>query len=355
MIERPCIFELTPDELSDLVAGWGMPAYRAGQILRWVYDKGADSPEAMTNIAKADRQIIAERLRLTAGRIIGSQIATDEVRKLLIDWSANADGTDDRDVTATVTESVLIPAQGRATACVSSQIGCAVGCRFCASGLDGLAGNLTAGRIVEQAWQLGRLAGVGRVSHVVFMGIGEPLANFEQVTKAIATLTADWGLGISARRITVSTVGLPAQIRRLADMRLAITLAISLHAPDDELRRQLIPWADYVSVDQLVSAGQYYFDRTGREVTLEYVLLRGVNDRPEHAQALARVARRLRSNVNLIRYNPVEGLPYQRPATPDVERFQATLRQAGINTHLRPSRGQDITAACGQLRHDRAK
>ena len=348
MDERPCIFDLTPDELTELVRAWGMPPFRAGQVLQWVYEKGVVSTGAMTNIAKADRQVIAERLRMTAGRIVDHQIASDGVQKLLIDWSDNQSA-------AARTESVLIPADQRRTACVSSQIGCPVGCRFCASGLGGLAGNLSAGQIVEQVWRLGRLEGAGRVSHVVFMGIGEPLANFEQVTRALGTLTADWALGISARRITVSTVGLPAQIRRLADMRLALTLAISLHAPDDELRRQLIPWADYVSVAQLVDAGRYYFERTGREVTLEYVLLRTVNDRPRHARALASLAGRLRSNVNLIRYNPVNDLPYERPAAQDVERFAAILRRAGVNTHVRPSRGGDIAAACGQLRRARGE
>ena len=355
MAEPPCIFELTPDDLTALVRDWGMPAYRAGQVLRWVYAKGVASPEAMTDIAKADRRTLAGRLRMTAGKVIGHQLASDGVHKLLIDWCADSDSHDTADAAPATTESVLIPAQSRATACVSSQVGCPVGCRFCASGLGGLAGNLSAGKIVEQVWQLGRLEGVDRVSHVVFMGIGEPLANFEQVTRALGTLTADWALGISARRITVSTVGLPAQIRRLADMRLALTLAISLHAPDDELRRQLIPWADYVTIAQLVDAGRYYFERTGREVTLEYVLLATVNDRPRHARALAHLAGRLRSNVNLIRYNPVNDLPYERPAAQDVERFAAILRRAGVNTHVRPSRGGDIAAACGQLRRARGE
>ena len=344
MAERPHIFDLTPAELGELVSGWGMPAFRANQILKWVYGKGVASPEGMANIAKADRQTIAEQLRIEAGRVIGSQLATDGVHKLLTEWPGEADNVAGR------SESVLIPADKRKTACVSSQIGCAVGCRFCASGLDGLAGNLSAGRIVEQVWQLGRLKGVGRVSHVVFMGIGEPLANFNQVMRAVETLTADWAFGISARRITISTVGLPTQIQRLADMRLAVTLAISLHAPNDELRRTLIPWAKYASIGELVDAGRYYFERTGREVTLEYILLRGVNDQAQHARELANVAGLLRSNVNLIRYNPVEGLPYGCPTAADVARFQAALRKAGVNAHLRQSRGLDIAAACGQLR-----
>jgi 23S rRNA (adenine2503-C2)-methyltransferase len=205
---------------------------------------------------------------------------------------------------------------------------------------------------VEQAWRLAQLPGVGRITNVVFMGMGEPLANFEAVVAAIRTLTAAWGMGISARRITVSTVGLPAQIRRLAQIDLPITLAISLHAPNDAIRRQLIPWAEFVSIDQLVDAGRAYFEHTGREITLEYLLLGQVNDQPEHARELALVARRLRANVNLIRYNEVRGLPYQRPGSDDVHRFQAILRRAHVNAHIRASRGRDIAAACGQLRHE---
>ena len=170
---------------------------------------------------------------------------------------------------------------------------------------------------------------------------------------AVRTLMADWGLGISGRRITISTVGLPAQMRRLAETELPVTLAISLHAPNDALRRELIPWAEYVTVHQLIEAGQYYFQKTGREVTLEYILLRNVNDRAQHARELAGVARKLRGNVNLIRYNEVKGLPYERPATEDVLRFQHILQEAGIKAQIRASRGRDIAAACGQLRHEK--
>jgi 23S rRNA (adenine2503-C2)-methyltransferase len=244
--------------------------------------------------------------------------------------------------------------KSRKTACISSQVGCPVGCRFCASGIGGLDGNLSAGRIVEQVWRLGTLPEVDRISNVVFMGMGEPLANFDHVVRAIRTINADWGLGISARRITISTVGVPAQIRRLADLELPVTLALSLHAPNDAIRRKLIPWAEYVTIAQLFEALSYYFNKTGREITLEYTLLRNTNDRPEHARELAAIAKRLRANVNLIRYNEVRGMPFERPATEDVRQFQAILTKAGINTHIRASRGRDIAAACGQLRHEKA-
>jgi 23S rRNA (adenine2503-C2)-methyltransferase len=245
------------------------------------------------------------------------------------------------------------PEPSRFTACISSQVGCPVGCKFCASGLGGLDANLSAGRIVEQVWRLGRLEGVRRISNVVFMGMGEPLSNLGSVIPAIRTITSLWGLGISARKVTVSTVGLPKAIDKLAEqLDLPVTLALSLHAPNDELRRQLIPWAEYTTIKDLLAACQRWFDKTGREITLEYTLLRGVNDRPEHAEQLAQVARTLRANVNLIRYNEVTGLPFGRPQGEDVRRFQDVLRARHINTHIRASRGRDIAAACGQLRHE---
>ncbi len=185
------------------------------------------------------------------------------------------------------------------------------------------------------------------------MGMGEPLANFGPVTAAIRTLNALWGMAISARKITISTVGLPAAIERLADeFELPVTLALSLHAPTDDIRRGLIPWAEYTSIDALLAACQKWFDKTGREITLEYTLLRGINDRPEHAEELSRLARTLRANVNIIRYNEVAGLPFQRPLDQDVRAFQGVLRERRINSHIRASRGRDIAAACGQLRHE---
>jgi 23S rRNA (adenine2503-C2)-methyltransferase len=172
---------------------------------------------------------------------------------------------------------------------------------------------------------------------------------------AIRTLNAPWGMGISARKITVSTVGLPAAIRKLCDFELPVTLALSLHAPTDELRRQIIPWAEYSTVSELLGACQEYFAKTGREITLEYILLGGFNDQREQAEELARIARTIRANVNLIRYNEVDGRPFARPDDRDVLDFQGVLRDAGVNTHIRASRGRDIKAACGQLRHEAMK
>lgn len=353
MSEPRHFFDLTPDELKSLCAERGLPVFRAKQILEWVYQRGVVDPAKMTNLSKADRDWLANALVFTRYQVVDHQRASDGTQKLLLCYDPSG-----RNAKAEV-ECVMIPAESRdsgrtrRTACISSQVGCPVGCRFCASGLGGLDANLTRGLIAEQIYHLNQLA--EPITNVVFMGMGEPLSNFTNVAAAIQTLTADWGVGLSARRITLSTVGVPAQMRRLADqLDLPITLAISMHAPNDELRRQLIPWAESTSVAAIVEAGRYYFEQTGREITLEYILLRGVNDRPEHAKELAGVARQLRSNVNLIRYNEVDGLPYQRPASDDVHRFQQILKDAGVNCHIRASRGRDIAAACGQLRHEQS-
>ena len=376
-------FECDPTELADAFVAWGLRAFRAKQVVQWVYERGVSDFDAMTNLSRADRAVLGERLVIESGEAVRHQLATDGTQKLLIAWDElhtpptppseaprvfgpastalpqiGGDAADRDSEQRPQTECVMIPSDSRAsgrkrqTACISSQVGCPVGCRFCASGLGGLEENLSAGRIVEQVWRLGRLEGFGRITNVVFMGMGEPLANFAAVSKALRHLTADWGLNLSARRITVSTVGVPSGIRRLAEIDLPVTLAISLHAPNDEVRRRIIPWAEFVSIDQLIDAGRHYFDKTGREITLEYILLGGVNDQPQHARELARVAKKLRSNVNLIRYNEVKGLEFNRPASEDVHRFRDTLDAANVNVHIRASRGRDIAAACGQLRHE---
>ncbi|MGP1272530.1 MAG: 23S rRNA (adenine(2503)-C(2))-methyltransferase RlmN [Phycisphaerales bacterium] len=359
------IFEMSEADLRAWCVDRGLEPYRAVQIAEWVYEKGSSDPSAWTNLARRQREMLAAELTILSGETLAHQQATDGTQKLLIEWS---DGETSRaglpivgqagDVTRQ-TECVMIPRLGegssRRTACISSQVGCPVGCRFCASGLSGLDGNLSAGRIVEQVWRLERLAGVGRISNIVFMGMGEPLSNFGPVTKAIRTLARakPWGMGIGARKITVSTVGLPKYIERLAvELELPITLALSLHAPTDELRRELIPWSEYTTVRELLDACSKWFEKTGREITLEYTLLGGTNDAPEQAEALARLARTLRSNVNLIRYNEVEGLPFRRPRDERVHAFQRVLSDAGVNCHIRASRGRDIAAACGQLRHE---
>ncbi|MBB6428421.1 23S rRNA (adenine(2503)-C(2))-methyltransferase RlmN [Algisphaera agarilytica] len=384
--DRPHFFDHTPDTLGELFQTWGLARFRAKQVMDWVYAKGVADPQQMTNLAAKDRDLLAEKMRFLDGAVIQHQRATDGTQKLLVDWSLDArashTGTSLTVLgsSETQTECVMIPSTSqksgrtRRTACISSQVGCPVGCKFCASGLGGLDGNLTTGQIVQQAWQLSWELGDGdwevgnnkavvpksktpnpksqNISNIVFMGMGEPMANLRNVLPAVRTLAADWGMGLSARKITVSTVGVPAGIRKLADLELPVTLAISLHAPNDEIRKRIIPWAEFVSIEQLTDAGRDYFNKTGREITLEYILLGGLNDQPEHAHELVGVTRKLRSNVNLIRYNEVAGLPFLRPSDGDVHTFQNILQQAGVNTHIRASRGRDIAAACGQLRHE---
>lgn len=336
---RGSLLQVTPAVLRGWCEEVGEPTYRSDQILEWVFRHRAAGIGQMTNLSKPLRAALAEAFTVYQAGVVCDRLAQDGTRKLLLEWP-----------TGGRTECVLIPEGRRQTACISTQVGCPVGCVFCASGIGGLARNLCPAEIVEQAMRLAALAEPDRLSNVVFMGIGEPLANYDATVAAVRTINAEWGMNIAARKITVSTIGLPSRIRQLADEGLQITLALSLHAPTDELRRQLVPWARSVRVDDLVDAARYYFERTGREVTLEYVLLGGVNDGPSHARELAEVTRPMRCNVNLIRYNPVSGLPYQRPRATAARQFLAWLQGAGVNAHLRRSRGLDIDAACGQLR-----
>ncbi len=356
---QAAFFEFDAAGLEAWCGARGMPKFAAKQLMDWVYGKGVVDIDRMTNLSKANRDMLAHEMVFLQGSELRNLEATDGTRKLLIGWPAAGGESVSLPVlgvaTGRETECVMIPSEERRTACVSSQMGCPVGCKFCASGLEGVEGNLTTGRIVEQVWRLAQQPGVGRISNVVFMGMGEPLANASAVMNAIRTLNAPWGMGISARKITVSTVGLPAAIRKLCDFELPVTLALSLHAPTDELRRQIIPWAEYSTVSELLGACQEYFAKTGREITLEYILLGGFNDQREQAEELARIARTIRANVNLIRYNEVDGLPFARPDDRDVLEFQGVLRDAGVNTHIRASRGRDIKAACGQLRHEAMK
>lgn len=372
-------FDKSPESLTSWCMDRGMPKFRAKQIMEWVYEKGVADPEQMTNLAARDRETLAAEMVFLSGPTVAHQLATDGTQKLLIEWpddaapnasvsAAEAEVDQSKRLpvlgqgmpysdTARQTECVMIPNEdensSRRTACISTQVGCPVRCSFCATGLGGLDGNLSAGRVVEQVWRLSRLEGVGRISNVVFMGMGEPLANFKATVNATRALAAPWGLGISARKITISTVGLPKAIERLADeLDLPVTLALSLHAPNDELRRELIPWSEYTTIAELLTACNSWFKKTGREITLEYILLAGVNDQPQHATQLAGVAKGLRANINLIRYNEVDGLEFQRPSSEAVLEFQRILRLKNVNCHIRASRGRDIAAACGQLRHE---
>jgi 23S rRNA (adenine2503-C2)-methyltransferase len=343
---RSHFFDADAQTFDGALAAWGWPRFRGAQVRRWVYEKMTTLPASMTNLSARDRQTLEQTVDFCTSTIAANQLSTDGTRKLLLTWPQGA-----------TAETVMIPDADRRTACVSSQVGCPVGCKFCASGLDGVKGNLAPGQIVEQVYRLNQLlhpAGE-RITNVVFMGMGEPLANYANVMHAIRVLHDPGCLNIGARRITLSTVGVPSKMRELAGEQLPLNLAISLHAPNEPLRKQLIPWAEHFALNDILDAARFYFDRTGREVTLEYILLSGVNDRPEHARELARLCRTLRANVNLIRYNEVESLPFSRPRSDDVIRFQEILREAGVNAHVRKSRGRDIDAACGQLRRKEEK
>ena len=339
------LLDLTREELAARFVAAGKPPFHAGQIVRWVYARRVADFADMTDLSKHMRDDLTGRYLVFASRVARDQRTPDGTRKLLLIWPDGA-----------ATETVLIPDRSRRTACLSTQAGCPVGCTFCASGADGLQRDLTAGEIVEQALRLTNLLPVDeRLTNVVLMGSGEPLANYNATLRAIGVLNADWGLAVGARRITVSTIGLPKQIRKLANEGYPVNLAISLHAPNDELRRELIPWAKQIRIREVLAAARYYFQQTGREVTLEYVLLAGVNDRPTHADQFAALAGQVRCNVNLIPYNPVPDLTFTRPTGEQARRFQDRLRAAGVNTQLRASRGRDIDAACGQLRRRHAE
>jgi len=339
--DKQNIFAMTPDELDRRVADLNWPSYRGRQVREWIYHKLIVNPELISNLAKTDRQTLAAAIAFDVGQVQQLQQSEDGTWKMLVKW---ADGA--------LAECVVIPDGNRLTACVSSQVGCPVGCKFCASGINGLKQNLSAERIVQQIFLMNQsLAPTQRrITNIVFMGMGEPLANYAHVLRAVRIIHDPQCFNIGARKITISTVGVPPRMRELAGENLPLNLAISLHAPTEALRKQLIPWAEHFSLQEILDAARYYFDQTGREVTLEYILLHEVNDRPQHARQLAGICKTLRANVNLIRYNEVEGLPFERPQSEAVMKFQSTLREAGVNAHVRKSRGRDIDAACGQLR-----
>lgn len=339
------LLDQTPEQLHAWLAQRGAPTYRAAQVRHWLFGGRAGSLEEMSDLPKPLRAALAEVFTLWTTRIADHRQAADGTEKLLLEL---ADGQR--------IECVLLrDDKQHRTICISTQVGCAMGCVFCASGLDGVERNLTTGEILEQMLRLDRLLPDGqRLSHVVVMGMGEPLANLDRLLPALAAAASPDGLGISARRITISTVGLPAAMRRLADMDCQYHLAVSLHAPNDELRSQLVPANRRVGIAAILEAADYYFEKTGRRVTFEYVLLRRRNDQPEHARALVALLRGRPALVNLIPFNPVAGLPYRTPSSAATERFAAVLAQGGLEVAVRYRKGDKIDAACGQLRRVRA-
>lgn len=337
---KQLLLSLDRNQLRTWLADHNAPAFRADQVLNWLYVKKVRNFPAMANLPRDLLALLEQSFYPRAAQVAQISRSADDTAKLLLRWPDAAS-----------TETVLIPDSPRNTVCVSSQVGCPVACAFCASGRDGLQRSLEPGEIVEQVLAAADLLPRDeRLTHVVVMGLGEPLLNYENTLLALRTLNADWGLGIAARHLTLSTIGLPDAIRRLADEPLQITLAVSIHAPEDRLRTRLIPWAKRYPLADLVAALNHYYRKTHREVTLEYVLLQGVNDTLAHADQLAALARRSRCNVNLINYNPVPEADFLPVAPAQARAFLDQLRRRGANAHLRKSRGRDIDAACGQLR-----
>jgi 23S rRNA (adenine2503-C2)-methyltransferase len=318
----------------------GQPPLRAKQIRRQIIANRAESFAAMTDLPLALREELSRDWSVFATEIAASPVAGDGTRKLLLRLH---DGK--------LIECVLLAEADRRTACISTQVGCGMGCVFCASGLDGVARNLTSTEILEQLLRLRNFLPAGkRLTHCVVMGMGEPLANLPALLDALAVAGKKDGLDLGQRHITISTVGLPAKIRQLAEAGKQYHLAVSLHAPDDGLRNQIVPTNDRVGLAAILEAADDFYKTTGRQVTYEYVLLGGLNDGPLHARKLVELLRGRQAHLNLIPFNAVDGLDYQRPDPDDVTRFAETLRRAGISTKVRKTKGGDIAAACGQLR-----
>jgi 23S rRNA (adenine2503-C2)-methyltransferase len=332
--------ELSREELADWLHARGQPPMRARQLRRWIIAGRAESFDGMTDLPLALRQALTGQFTPLSTRVARHLQAGDGTRKLLLRLP------DDQ-----LIECVLLQEDGRHTACISTQVGCGMGCVFCASGLNGLARNLTAGEILEQLVRLRNLLPADqRLSHIVVMGMGEPLANLDALIEALDAAGAKDGLGIGARHVTISTVGLPPKIRRLADLGKQYHLAVSLHAPDDALRTRIVSTNDKTGLAAILEAADHFFERTGRQVTYEYVLLRGLNDSETNASQLARLLRGRRAHVNLIPFNDVEGLPYRRPTDEALAAFVNRLRRDGISVKVRKRKGSEIDAACGQLR-----
>jgi 23S rRNA (adenine2503-C2)-methyltransferase len=336
----PSLYAILPEELAAWLSTQGQPAYRAGQILRWVHGQRVTNPELMTNLPASLRQGLAHAFPLPPVTVTHQAHSTDGTRKLRLAFS---DGG--------AVETVLIPDEDKLTQCLSTQVGCAMGCRFCLSGSRGLARNLTADEILLQVHQATAVMDPGeRLSNIVLMGSGEPLANYQATKRAVQLMISPQALGLSSRRVTISTVGLPRGIRRLGqDFQGQIGLAVSLHGPDDETRARLLPRLRRISVRSIVDALRAYPLPRRRRITIEYVLVRGINDRPDQAVALAKTLSSLRVKVNLIPFNEHSAVDLQPPDEERVEAFQLALLGRNVPTILRRQRGADIGAACGQL------
>jgi 23S rRNA (adenine2503-C2)-methyltransferase len=348
--ERTNLLGLPRPALEAFVAELGSKPFRARQLMNWVYKRGVSSFAEMSDLAKDFRAELSERAEVRAPHIVSVQRSADGTTK----WLLRADA-------AQAFEMVFIPEPERGTLCISSQVGCALDCSFCSTAQQGFNRNLTTAEIVGQVWLAARelereapsseavAADERRITNVVLMGMGEPLANFRHVVPALDILLDDFGFDLSRRRVTLSTSGLVPQIYRLAE-RSNVALAVSLHAPDDALRNELVPINRKHPIGELLPACWHYLDeQNGRSVTFEYVMLDGINDSPVQARALARLLKGHPAKVNLIPFNPFPGTRYRRSAAPIIQRFRDELLQRGVLATIRRTRGEDIDAACGQL------
>lgn len=330
----------TLEELKEELKEGGFPAYRAGQLYRWLHVQLAEDPEEMTNLPAKLKQYLSENYTITRLQVADRQISRlDGTQKFLFQLP---DGE--------TIESVFMKYKFGNSVCVSSQVGCRMGCRFCASTLDGLRRNLLPGEILEEIYTIHRLTGE-KISHVVVMGTGEPLDNYENLLKFLRMLTDENGQNLSMRNVTVSTCGIVPRIYDLAREKLSITLALSLHATTDERRREIMPIANTYTISECMAACRYYFEETGRRVTFEYSLIKGVNDSLRDAKELAALAESISAHINLIPVNPVRERDYEQPDLSAVQAFRAKLEKHGINVSIRRVLGRDIDGACGQLRH----
>lgn len=325
------------EDLTAFTDSLGESKFRAKQIHSWIYQKSVSDIEQMTDISKSSREKISEIAQITDVKIKNKQVSTDGTVKYLLEF---ADGN--------CVETVLMRFDNRAnlTACVSSQVGCACNCKFCATGKLGFIRNLTPKEIIEQVLTIQRDTGL-KVTNIVFMGQGEPLLNLDNVLKAIEIFNKDFVIGI--RRLTVSTCGIIPQINKLAEIDFQPTLAISLHAPEHKLREELMPIEKKYPIDELMSSLKNYVSDTGRRITIEYTLIKGFNDSVECAKKLSKLLIGLKANINLIIYNPTEKDTFEKPSKETIQKFKYILEQSGKKVTIRLERGSDIDAACGQL------
>ena len=334
------IFGLSLEELTSEFSTFRLPKFRAKQIAAWIYQRGATSFEQMTDLPKHLREQLAELYEIKPARLITRLDSTDGLTtKFLLELNDGA-----------AVEAVLMRHDYGNSVCISTQVGCAMGCKFCASTILGLERNLSAAEILSEVFFVNTALEEQRIDNIVIMGIGEPLMNYENLIKFLKTIHSEYTIGLSYRKITVSTCGIVPNIYRLAKEDLPITLSISLHAPNDELRSRLMPINENFHIDEVVKAGKDYADKTGRRVTYEYILIAGVNDTKEHALQLSRLLGGQLANVNLIPINPVAEREFKRPSKERINNFADYLNNRGINATIRKEMGSNINAACGQLR-----